>query len=90
MSCGPKCRTGPEFDPDFEGPSDDDILRFGADFVTCPNCTSDVYDQATICPTCGITLDDTATLTDTKKMSPALIGVIAVVVVTAFVLVTVL
>lgn len=90
MSCGPRCKTGPEFDPDFEGPSDDDIQRFGADFVTCPNCSSDVYDEATFCPTCGVHMGDTAALSDTKKMSPAVIGVIALVVAVAFVLVTVL
>lgn len=90
MACGPQCRTGPEFDPDYEGPSEDDIQRFGADFVTCPNCSSDVYDQAAVCPTCGMHLGDTASITDKKRMSPALIAVIAVLVMAAFALVYVL
>lgn len=89
MSCGPQCRTGPEFDPEFEGPSDADIERFGAEFVSCPNCTTDVYDQAEVCPTCNFTLGDTAALSDKKRLSPALIGAVALVVVAAFVLILV-
>ncbi len=90
MSCGPKCRTGPEFDPEYEGPSEADIQRFGAEFITCPNCSSDVYDEATFCPTCGVHMGDTAELGDKRKLSPAMIGGIALLVVLAFVLVNVL
>lgn len=38
---------------DPEGPSAADLDRFGAELSPCPECGSEVYDQATICPTCG-------------------------------------
>ena len=31
MGCCRGPRTGPEFDPEFEGPSEDDLRRFGSD-----------------------------------------------------------
>lgn len=40
-----------ELDP--EGPSVDDLERFGDATVSCPSCGTEMYDQATICPTCG-------------------------------------
>ena len=38
-------------DPD--GPSPEDLERFGSELRTCPECGSDVYDQAEMCPVCG-------------------------------------
>lgn len=38
---------------DPEGPSAADLDRFGDEMVTCPECGSDIYDQAEICPNCG-------------------------------------
>lgn len=38
---------------DPEGPSPADLERFGDEFRTCPECGSDVYDQAEMCPKCG-------------------------------------
>ncbi|MEM1424175.1 MAG: hypothetical protein AAGH64_09250 [Planctomycetota bacterium] len=87
MACGPRCRTGPEFDPDFEGPSEADVARFSADWVTCPNCSSDVYDEATICPTCGVHMGDTAGLSDKNGIPPAVLAALAIVVVGAIILV---
>lgn len=37
---------------DPEGPSADDLERFGSEFRTCRNCGADVYDQAEVCPKC--------------------------------------
>lgn len=81
MPCGPQCRTGPDFDPEFEGPSEADVARFGADFISCPNCTADVYDEAAMCPTCGHLIEDTAEASNAMIMSPALVGGIALVLV---------
>lgn len=41
-------------DPD--GPSPEDLERFGDEFVTCPECGSLVYDQAEMCQACGYAL----------------------------------
>lgn len=38
-------------DPD--GPSPEDLDRFGDEFQTCPNCGASVYDQAELCARCG-------------------------------------
>lgn len=47
-----------DFDPDFEGPSDDDIERFGDDAEDrCPSCGASVYHDLTACPRCGADLD---------------------------------
>lgn len=43
-----------EFDP--EGPSEEDLDRFGGDGVTCPNCDRDVYDGLDTCPHCNADL----------------------------------
>ncbi|MHC5025517.1 MAG: hypothetical protein ACYTGR_01985 [Planctomycetota bacterium] len=36
-----------------EGPSADDIDRFGGDTGYCPHCGEEVWDQAPQCPSCG-------------------------------------
>ncbi len=38
---------------DPEGPSPEDLERFGDEFRTCPECKSLVYDQAAVCQACG-------------------------------------
>jgi hypothetical protein len=40
-------------DLDPQGPSREDMERFGDEFVTCPECKSLVYDQAEVCQACG-------------------------------------
>lgn len=42
-------------EPDHEtddGPSLDDLNRFGRDTGYCPHCGAEVYDQAMFCPQC--------------------------------------
>lgn len=58
MTCCNGPRNAPEFDPDDEGPSDADLERFGGATRACPDCKTDVYDEASICPRCGSYLDD--------------------------------
>ena len=36
-----------------EGPSSEDIERFGGDTDECPECGAEVYDQAEMCHACG-------------------------------------
>lgn len=38
---------------DPEGPSGDDLDRFGDELVPCASCGRRVYDQAEVCPICG-------------------------------------
>jgi hypothetical protein len=54
-SCGP--RPGQPRDID-EGPSCDDLARFGGDEITCPECDTEVYYDATFCHECGYVLED--------------------------------
>lgn len=42
---------GEGLDPD--GPSAEDLDRFGDEFITCPACRRPIYDQAELCPHCG-------------------------------------
>lgn len=52
---------GPREDPDEgldsgldpEGPSAEDLDRFGSEFKACPACGSDVFDQSELCQACG-------------------------------------
>ena len=36
-----------------EGPSPEDIDRFGDDTAYCPECGAEIWDQAEACPECG-------------------------------------
>ncbi len=38
---------------DPEGPSAQDLDRFGDEMDSCPNCGAMIYDQAEMCPQCG-------------------------------------
>lgn len=38
------------------GPSAEDLDRFGGEFVRCPECHEEVYDQTAVCPSCGYAL----------------------------------
>ena len=41
-----------------EGPSCEDIARFGGDEITCPSCSTEVYYDATFCHECGHVLEE--------------------------------
>ena len=38
---------------DPEGPSAEDLDRFGSEYRRCASCGASFYDQATVCPSCG-------------------------------------
>lgn len=42
---------GEGLDP--EGPSGADLDRFGDELTRCKRCGQSMYDQATVCPSCG-------------------------------------
>ena len=43
---------------DPEGPSAEDLERFGDEMRRCPSCGEDVYDQAELCTNCGHAFED--------------------------------
>ncbi|MEM7622055.1 MAG: hypothetical protein AAF235_02510 [Planctomycetota bacterium] len=60
---------------DPEGPSPDDLERFGDELDACPSCGRDIYDQVEMCPFCGSAIERTP-----SKSAPAVV-VIAIVLV---------
>ncbi|USO00036.1 MAG: zinc-ribbon domain-containing protein [Phycisphaeraceae bacterium] len=66
-----------------EGPSAADLERFGDEFRTCPECGSQVYDQAPLCPECGHAFEE-------RTKAPLWLILTVVVVLAAFALVFVL
>jgi len=54
-SCGP--RPGAPRDID-EGPSAEDVARFGGDEITCPECGAEMYYDATFCHMCGHVMEE--------------------------------
>lgn len=66
---------------DDEGPSAEDLDRFGDEFVSCPNCGKAIYDQSEICPYCG------NAVTAEESGSKLWVVVVAALVVVAFVFV---
>lgn len=42
---------------DPEGPSAEDLDRFGDEMVRCPHCGKAIYDQAELCPHCGMAIE---------------------------------
>jgi len=70
MSCCPKPRSGPEFDPDFEGPSEADMERFGCELVACSECGEEVYDEAEWCPKCGAAMTHSGVEGGSSKPKP--------------------
>jgi hypothetical protein len=41
-----------------EGPSPEDLARFGDEYKICPACRNEVYDQVELCPVCGHAFED--------------------------------
>jgi len=79
---------GPEGDPggdsdwdlseglDPEGPSAQDLDRFGSEIDKCPHCGSAIYDQSEMCPQCGWYLGE-----NPKTMSPwVMLGIFGLIV----------
>ena len=60
MACGCNPRTGKCFDPEDEGPSEDDLSRFDSDTIACPMCRTEIHDEAPLCPKCGHAMGDAA------------------------------
>jgi len=85
MSCCPGPKTGKEFDPDCEGPSDADLDRFGGDSAHCSNCGEEIWHDTPICPNCRTIVEER--LDSSKKPWVVAVGVVALI---AFVLVFVL
>lgn len=65
---------------DPEGPSAEDLDRFGDEFVRCGSCGREVYDQAEVCPRCG------GPVAGPGRATPGWIAWAAVAVLAAFVL----
>lgn len=42
-----------EHDDDDEGPSAEDLRRFGGDETICEDCGASLYDDVDLCPECG-------------------------------------
>ncbi len=40
-----------------EGPSQEDLDRFGGDEALCPECGEPMWDQASVCPSCGAAVE---------------------------------
>lgn len=57
MSCCPGPRPCPDLDPDAEGPSADDLARFGDDDRICGECGAPNYYDAPLCASCGVAFD---------------------------------
>jgi len=66
---------------DDDGPSAEDLDRFGDEFIACPNCGKAIYDQSEICPYCG-----QAVMAD-QSGSKLWVMVVALIVAVAFILV---
>lgn len=52
---GRGCGCGPDLGPiaDHEGPSEADLERFSDPTRLCPDCKTEVYDEAELCWNCG-------------------------------------
>jgi hypothetical protein len=66
-----------------EGPSDDDLRRFGEVTVTCKHCGTELYDDAAICYTCGRSI-----LGDEAKGLPTWAWMVAVVLIATLLIFT--
>lgn len=84
----------PGFDGDFgedldgpidpEGPSLADIERFGDEVNSCPECGSEVYEQAPLCHVCGHAFESPSSKAPPWAMIVAAIAVLAILLVFVF------
>lgn len=75
-----RVRNRPGGDEIDEGPSDDDLDKFGGVTRPCPECKTDLYDDAEVCWKCG------HALSGEPKGPPMWIPIVAVVLLIAIVL----
>lgn len=59
-----------------EGPSDEDIDRFGGVTQTCPKCRAELYDDAAVCWKCGHAL-----MSDEGGVKPWVLVTVAVLII---------
>ena len=71
--CGAR-DLGP-LDEDWEGPSDDDVEAFSGVTRTCPECKTEVYDEAELCYNCGHAFGGTRSLPVWAMVTAALLVV---------------
>jgi hypothetical protein len=50
---GRRSRPGPYDDEDDDGPTAEDLERFGGETRTCPECKKEVFDDTAVCYHCG-------------------------------------
>lgn len=82
MGCCNGPRESPDFCADREGPSDDDLARFGGDDVPCPTCGEEMYVDASVCPACGYIVGDTRAIpSPLRRWGGVIAGVTAAVLV---------
>ena len=75
-----------------EGPSPEDLNRFGGDTAHCPECGEEIWDQAEFCPACrthlgGHTSSRSPEVHDFRRRTMVVVAIIALI---AFLLVFVL
>ena len=81
---GRRSRPGPYDNEDDDGPSAEDIERFGGETRTCPECGKEVFDDSAVCYHCGHAFEGTAEGAPDKTKTWVL--VVVIVMVAAFVL----
>jgi hypothetical protein len=67
-----------------EGPSDEDIERFGGETALCPDCGAPIWDSAEVCPKCyayvgGDTGRETAAQAQFRQKSTLLLIIMLVI-----------
>ena len=75
-----------------EGPSLDDLNRFGGDTAYCPECGEEIWDQAEFCPRCRAFLagHTSSRPPEASAIQRRIIIAIAIIALAAFVLLYVL
>lgn len=81
-------RRDEDYDIDPEGPSAEDLDRFGGDTVRCRECGEEVWDDSAICPRCGRALHEESR--GGSRGLPTWAAIAGVIALLAFVLVIVL
>ena len=81
------------FDPDAEGPSAQDLARFGEGMTRCEECGVMMYSDADVCPECGafqMRMSVGRHVSTRRLWSPGVILIVTIIALAAFVLVFVL